>query len=141
MIAASHSDHPCFKVINNCEVNSDDHYKLITVEQYPSAIDYTWFDTPLSVGGRLIVKTKDGFETKLVNVDRPLLMIPSLSAHMQREYKSKEELFECETRMRPIFSTDKDITLMDVVLKENNIDPKKVIDSELFVYRYSDPVV
>ncbi len=68
-------------------------------------------------------------------------MIPSLSAHMQKEYKSKEELFECETRMRPIFSTDKDITLMDVVLKENNIDPKKVIDSELFVYRYSEPVV
>lgn len=77
----------------------------------------------------------------LVHVDRPLLMIPSLSSHMQREYESMEELFDCETRMRPIFSTNKNITLMDVVLGENNIDPNKVIDSELFVYRHSDPVI
>ena len=89
----------------------------------------------------MIVKTKDGFETKLVHVDRPLLMIPSLASHMQKEYDSIEPLFECETRMRPIFSTDKNITLMDVVLGENNIDPKEVIDSELFVYRHSDPVI
>lgn len=141
MIGASHSDHPCFKIINDCEVNVEDHYKIVTIEQYPKTIDYTWFDTPLSVAGRLIVKTKDGFETKLVHVDRPLLMIPSLSSHMQKEYDRIEDLFDCETRMRPIFSTNKDITLMDVVLSENNIDPKEVIDSELFVYRHSEPVI
>lgn len=141
MVGASHSDHPCFKIINDCEVNVEDHYKIVTIEQYPKAIDYTWFDTPLSVAGRLIVKTKDGFETKLVDVDRPLLMIPSLASHMQKEYDSIEPLFECETRMRPIFSTNKDITLMDIVLGENNIDPKQVIDSELFVYQHRDPVI
>ena len=68
-------------------------------------------------------------------------MIPSLSSHMQKEYDKIEDLFVCETRMRPIFSTNKDITLMDVVLGENNIDPEQVIDSELFVYRHSDPVI
>lgn len=141
MVGASHSDHPCFKIINNCEVNTEDHYKIVTIEQYPKTIDYTWFDTPLSVAGRLIVKTKDGFETKLVDVDRPLLMIPSLASHMQKEYDNIEELFNCERHMRPIFSTNKDITLMDVVLGENNIDPDKVIDSELFVYQHRDPVI
>lgn len=141
MIGASHSDHPCFKVINNCEVNSEDHYKLITIEAYPKTIEYTWFDVPLSVAGRLIVKTKDGFETKLVNIDRPLLMIPSLSSHMQKEYDHVDELFDIEKNLRPIFTTDSKKTLMDVVLGENNINPADIIDSELFVYRQSEPIV
>lgn len=141
MIGASHSDHPCFKVINNCEINSEDHYKLITIESYPKTIEYTWFDVPLSVAGRLIVKTNDGFKTKLVNINRPLLMIPSLSSHMQKEYEHVDQLFDIEKHLRPIFTTDSKKTLMDIVLGENNIDPRDIIDSELFVYRHSDPIV
>lgn len=141
MIACSHSDHPCFKIINNCEFNVDNHYKILTVEPYPSTLHYTWFDSPLSVAGRLVVKSKDGISTRLVNVDRPLLMIPSLALHMQREINANGVAFDVEKEMRPIFSTNKDITLLDVVYRENNIDPKDVIDSELFVYRQDEPVI
>lgn len=141
MIGTSHGDHPCYKVINDCETTCDEAYRQLTIEQYPSAIDYTWFDTPLSVAGRITLKTKDGFETKIVDVKRPLLMIPSLAAHMQREFEKKEDLFVFETRMKPLFSTDPKASLIDVVTKENNINKKDIIDSELFIYRQIDPIL
>lgn len=141
MIGASHSDHPCYKLINNAEETIDENYKLAIIEEYPKSIEYTWFDNPLSVGGKVTVKTKDGFDTKIVNVDRPLLMIPSLASHMQREFDNKEENFVFETRMKPLFSTDSKSNLLDIVLKENKINKKDVIDCELFVYRQSDPIL
>lgn len=141
MIGASHSDHPCYKIINYGEKTVDEQYRMLTIEQYPTPIEYTWFDTPLSVGGRVTLKTKDGFKTKVVNVDRPLIMIPSLASHMQKEFNKKEELFEFETRMMPLFSTDTNASLLDVVLKENKIKKTDLVDSELFVYRKCDPVL
>ena len=68
-------------------------------------------------------------------------MIPSLSAHMQKEFSKKEEIFEFETRMKPLFSTDQSVKLIDIVLSENNLKKSELIDSELFVYRKSDPIL
>ncbi len=45
----------------------------------------TWFDRPLSLAGRVMVKNGERIETRLVKVDRDLLMIPSLAIHMDRK--------------------------------------------------------
>ena len=68
MICASHSDTPCFKVKSELSGN----YLRASVEKYGGSIFYSWLDRPLSVAGRITVRTEDGIETKLVNIDRDL---------------------------------------------------------------------
>lgn len=89
-VMASHSDSPSFKIKENPEMVVDNHYVKLNVEKYGGMLMAPWFDRPLSVAGRIMVKetTADGKKkivSRLVNVDRDLLMIPSLAIHMNRE--------------------------------------------------------
>lgn len=83
ILAAAHSDSPTFKVKENAELAQGPYVRLNT-EKYGGMLMSTWFDRPLSVAGRVIVKTEDGLAEKLVNVDRDLLIIPSVAIHMNR---------------------------------------------------------
>ena len=82
-IVASHSDSPCFKVKENAELEKAGCICLNT-ERYGGMIMSTWFDRPLSVAGRLIVKQNGTLCEKLVNVDKDWLIIPNLAIHMDR---------------------------------------------------------
>ena len=73
-IMASHSDSPCFKIKENPEMTVDNKYVKLNVERYGGMICAPWFDRPLSVAGRVIVKEDGKLVTKLVDVDRDLLM-------------------------------------------------------------------
>ena len=83
-ILTSHSDSPTFKIKENAEIEVKKKYTVLNTEGYGGMICSTWFDRPLSVAGRVIVKTDSGMETRLVKVERDLLMIPSLAIHMDR---------------------------------------------------------
>ena len=82
MMTASHSDRPTFKVKENCELTGK--YTRMAVERYGGMLLSTWLDKPLSVAGRVLVETEDGVQTKLVNIDRDLLLIPNVAIHMNR---------------------------------------------------------
>ena len=83
LMAAAHTDSPTFKIKHNPEKKSGPYVQLST-EKYGGMLMGTWFDRPLSVAGR-IVTAKDGkLETKLVDVDRDLAVIPSVAIHMNR---------------------------------------------------------
>ena len=83
MMSASHSDHPTFKVKENGELTGT--YTRIATEKYGGMIMSAWLDRPLSVAGRVLVETENGIETKLVNIDRDLLLIPNVAIHMNRQ--------------------------------------------------------
>ena len=83
MMTASHSDRPGFKVKENPELKNA--YIRLAVERYGGMLMSTWLDRPLSVAGRVLVETEDGVETKLVNFDRDLLLIPNVAIHMNRQ--------------------------------------------------------
>ena len=82
LLSASHSDRPCFKVKENAELTGT--YTRLAVERYGGQLLYTWLDRPLSIAGRVMVETDDGIESRLVDIDRDLLMIPSVAIHMNR---------------------------------------------------------
>ena len=84
-IIASHSDSPSFKIKENPEILADNQYVKLNTEGYGGMLCAPWFDRPLSVAGRIAVKEDGRVITKLVNVDRDLLMIPNLAIHMNRE--------------------------------------------------------
>jgi len=83
MMSASHSDRPTFKVKENGELNGT--YTRLAVERYGGMIIAPWLDRPLSVAGRVLVETENGIESKLLNVDRDLLLIPNVAIHMNRQ--------------------------------------------------------
>ena len=82
MIVASHSDSPSFRLKITPELSGA--YTRLEVEKYGGMIYYSWLDRPLSLAGRAVIKTENGIETRLVNIDRDIAVIPSLAIHMNR---------------------------------------------------------
>ena len=83
LMSASHADRPCFKVKENFELTGT--YNRMAVGRYGGQLLFTWLDRPLSVAGRVVVETDSGIETRLVDIDRDLLLIPNVAIHMNRQ--------------------------------------------------------
>ena len=84
MIMAAHGDSPCFKIREGAEPKAAGAYRQLSVEKYGGMLCSTWMDRPLSAAGRLMIREGDGISQRLVNIDRDLLLIPSLAIHMDR---------------------------------------------------------
>ncbi len=82
LIAAAHADRPCFKVKENAVLTGS--YTRLAVERYGGMLIAPWLDRPLSVAGRVTVETEDGVQTRLVDIDRDLLLMPNVAIHMNR---------------------------------------------------------
>lgn len=82
MISASHCDRPTFKVKENGTLTGK--YTRLATEKYGGMLMSTWLDRPLSIAGRVLVETEDGIQSRLLNVDQDLLVIPSVAIHMNR---------------------------------------------------------
>ena len=82
MLSASHSDRPTFKLKENGELTGP--YTRLSVEKYGGMIIAPWLDRVLSVAGRVLVETEDGVESRLVDIDRDLMLIPNVAIHMNR---------------------------------------------------------
>ena len=83
LISTSHGDRPAFKVKENGELSGI--YTRVGVERYGGMLIAPWLDRPLSVAGRVLVETEQGVETRLVDIDRDLLLIPNVAIHMNRK--------------------------------------------------------
>ena len=83
MMAAAHADRPTFKWKENGELKGA--YTRLAVERYGGMLIAPWLDRPLSLAGRVLVETEDGVESRLVDLDRDLLMIPNVAIHMNRK--------------------------------------------------------
>ncbi len=82
LLSASHSDRPTFKLKENGELSGA--YTRAAVEKYGGMLMAPWLDRPLSVAGRVLVQTDAGVESRLVDIDRDLLLIPNVAIHMNR---------------------------------------------------------
>lgn len=127
-IVASHSDSPSWKVKNDRVEN--DGCRRLSVEGYGGMIMPTWLDRPLTVGGRVIVKTEDGIESRLVCIDRDLLVIPSLAIHFQRDV-NKGHTYNPQIDMQPLWGPADSRTLTDLVAEELGVDPADILDTDL----------
>ena len=133
-IMASHSDSPCFKIKENPEMTVDNKYVKLNVERYGGMICAPWFDRPLSVAGRVIVKEDGKLVTKLVDVDRDLLMIPNLAIHMNREVNDGYK-YNAQKDLLPLFGdiAAKD-TFMKTIAEAADVKEENILGHDLFLY-------
>ena len=139
---ASHSDSPSFKIKENPEMEAGGAYIKLNVEKYGGMLCAEWFDRPLSVAGRLVVRGKDGaVESKLVNVDRNLLMLPALAIHMNRD-ANQGYSYNAQNDMLPIFGdNDSKDSFFDIVAEAAGVKKEDILSHDLFLYNRVKPTL
>ena len=83
MMSAAHADRPGFQLKENGELTGS--YTRLSTEKYGGMLMAPWLDRPLSVAGRVLVETEDGVESRLLDIDRDLMLIPNVAIHMNRK--------------------------------------------------------
>lgn len=132
MICASHSDAPTFRVKVTPEAVGA--YTRLEVEKYGGMIYYTWLDRPLSVAGRVILRTPDGVESRLVNLDTDLLTIPSLAIHLNRGVNDGAK-FNPAKDLLPLYSSGAEKgDLVKSIAEQLGVDIENILSHDLFLY-------
>ena len=133
-IAASHSDSPSFKVKENPEIVVENHYVKLNVEKYGGMILAPWFDRPLSVAGRVILKEKEKLSVKLVNIDKDLLMIPNVAIHMNKDINDGYK-YNPQVDMLPLLGAIEAKDGFKKILAEYaGGEPQCIIGMDLYLY-------
>lgn len=132
MITASHSDSPSFKIKPNPEMETENHYIRINTEGYGGMIDSSWLDTPLSVSGKVTVRTDTGIEARLINIDRDLMLIPSLCIHMNGSANKGYE-FNHQRDLIPLFGEESG-GFMKLIAENAGADVQDIKGYDLFLY-------
>lgn len=141
-IVASHSDSPAFKVKENAELEFSDRYIRLNTEGYGGMICSTWFDRPLSVAGRVVIKEGDGFCIKLVDLDRDLALIPNVAIHMNRKI-NEGYAYNKQVDLLPLFG-GKDCEKGDfkaLIANELGVSVEAIYGSDLYLYNRQEPSV
>lgn len=139
---ASHSDSPTFKIKENPEITVEKNYVKLNTEKYGGMLHATWFDRPLSIAGRVAVQdtlNNNPYEmkTKLVNIDRDLLVIPNVAIHMNREVNKGIE-YNPQMDLLPLFSEKEDenlnVSLREKIAEVLSIPSTEILGQDLFLY-------
>ena len=132
-ITAAHSDSPAFKIKANAEITAEKNFVKLNVEKYGGMLMAPWFDRPLGIAGRVMVKKGTKIEENLLHIDRDIIMIPNLAIHMNREANDGYK-YNAQTDTQPIFAElGSDVTLYDIIAKELDISKDAILDTDLFL--------
>lgn len=139
-IISAHSDSPCLRIKPNAEMLTEGGVVKLNVEVYGGPILYTWFDRPLSVAGRVVLRSDDPFNprTEFVKFDRPLLTIPHLAIHFNRAVNEGNPLSR-QKDMLPVLAivkdaAEKDNMLLGLVADALGCRMEDILDFDLSLY-------
>lgn len=145
-IAAAHTDYPCLRIKPNADFVTDA-YAQVNVEVYGGPILNTWLDRPLGVAGRVVLKSADPFHPGSVvyRSPKPLMIVPNLAIHMNREVNKGVELNR-QTDLMPIVdllpegekTTD---YFLGFLAEELGVEKSAILDFELNTFCMEEPCV
>lgn len=136
-VAAAHTDFPAFRVKPNPEMKEKSYLRLNT-ESYGGMILSSWFDRPLSISGKVALKSDRLFQPREVLIDfkKPMLVIPNLAIHLNREVNQGVEINK-QKDVLPLLGTSKENQpnyFRDIIAKELQVAPEDILDYDLFLY-------
>ena len=138
-ITAAHCDSPTFKIKENPEIR-DGKYTRLNVEGYGGMIMSTWLDRPLSAAGRLFVKDNGQIISKLVSLDHPTLLIPSVAIHMDRTVNSGHA-WNIQNDLLPLYSTDGAADFMETLAQAAKVKAADILGHDIFLYSCSPGIL
>ena len=132
VIAAAHGDSPAPKIKENAELR-DANYTKLSVEPYGGMIFASWFDRPLSVAGRAVVRTACGIESRLVDLREPFAVIPNVAIHMNRAVNNGTKL-DAAVDLLPLCGGAASAPLRARVAETLGVAAEDILTADLFVY-------
>ncbi|MBC8062783.1 MAG: M18 family aminopeptidase [Clostridiaceae bacterium] len=141
-IIGAHTDSPCFRIKPLPEIVSENAYLKLNTEVYGGPILNTWLDRPLAIAGRVTLKSNNIMKpmTRLVNVNRPILIIPNLAIHMNRNVNTGIALNE-QKDLLPVVglindNLQKDNFILKLMAQELQVNIEEILDFDLFLYEF-----
>ena len=141
-LIGAHTDVPGFRIKPNPQMISEGKYVKLNTEVYGGPILHTWFDRPLSIAGKVSLKGASPLkpETRLVNINKPLLIIPSLAIHMNREVNEGFKINR-QVDTLPLLGLindklEKEDYLMNILAEELQVKKEDILNFELGLYEY-----
>ena len=134
-ITASHSDSPSYKVKEKAELKGKGGYLQLNTEGYGGMICSSWLDRPLSLAGRVLVRQGNVVESRLLNIDRDLLLIPNVAIHMNRDVNSGMK-YNQQVDMLPLFSAGEcgENSYYELIAQELGVKPEEIVGCDLYLY-------
>ena len=138
-IICAHCDSPTFRIKPNAEMTCEGGIVKLNTEVYGGPILSTWFDRPLTIAGRVILKGDNAMnpKTRLLHVKRPLMQISNLAIHFNRQVNDGVKISK-QKDVLPILGIVNDELergnmLMDIITKELNVSREEVLDFDLYL--------
>ncbi len=148
-LLGAHTDSPNLRIKPLADVRTKG-YQQLGVETYGGLLEYTWLDRDLGLAGEIVYRTTEVKElrTRLLRIDRPLLRIPSLAIHLNREIRDKGLKLNRQQHLSPILGLDANPTSEDpvgalrhLIGAELDIDPESILSWDLSLMDIVPPVV
>lgn len=141
-IIGSHTDSPGFRIKPNAEMESCGAYLKLNTEGYGGMILSTWLDRPLAMAGRVFLRGENPFKPveKIVNINKPVCIIPNLAIHMNRSINDGYK-YNKQTDMLPLVGLineqlEKENYMIKLLASELNVEIEEIIDFDIFLYEY-----
>ena len=129
MMSASHSDRPTFKLKENGVLSGP--YTRLSTEKYGGMLIAPWLDRPLSVAGRVLVEGEQKVESRLIDIDKDLLLIPNVAIHMNRK-ANDGYTWNVAVDTLPLMGGKDAAGKLDAILEE--AAGGKILGHDLFLY-------
>jgi aspartyl aminopeptidase len=139
-IICAHCDSPTFRIKPNPEILMEKGFVKLNTELYGGAIMSTWFDRPLSLAGRVMLRSSDPLhpQTRLLHIKEPLLIIPNLAIHFNRQVNDGVKLSK-QKDMLPVLGIINDQLsynglLLKLIASHLDVAAEDILDFDLYLY-------
>ena len=140
LLAAAHADSPSLRLKEAAPLPPLDSYIRLNVEKYGGMLCAPWLDRPLSIAGRVAVRGEHGVELRLVDLGRPVALIPNLAIHMDRS-ANENKSYEAHIDMLPLFSQAGGRSLDALLAEALGVREEDILSRELQLYPYGCGVI
>lgn len=139
-IIAAHSDSPTFRIKPNAVISSEGEIIKLNIENYGGGILNTWYDRPLSISGRVILKGETAFSpiTRIIKIEKPIMIIPQLPIHFNRAVNDGVKISK-QKDMLPICgiitdTAERENLIINLITEELKVNAEQILDLELSLH-------